>query len=370
MARRSPWPVGATKASAARRDGRSREAQRAAAPAEVAYYRAVSRWSSHRLAEAEEIVEAALPAARDVHRARLLQLLGWIDVRSGELRRCGAAIQRRPRRAQPREAARRARSRTLLINALGIIAAETIDLRLGRLVRREYESEHLVRTTRASSASTCSNTSHGCRCSRVRSAARGTSASARLSLTVDTSYHASALTSAANIAGIGRRPVLRGALLRARRIAACCAATSSRSTSTAASRCSRSSRPLRQPTSTPPAKCSRSTSARARARPNGTRSRATGASKGSSSSPLAASYRIIEGRTQAGSRRAGEGARPLDAFDLPPARRGNGERVALGDRRSPLCADRARRVAEPLRTPGLRSAPRTRHRRGQPAGGT
>ena len=49
--------------------------------AEIAYYRALSRWSTHRLAEAEEIVDAALPAATDVARSRLLQLLGSIDIR-------------------------------------------------------------------------------------------------------------------------------------------------------------------------------------------------------------------------------------------------------------------------------------------------
>ena len=168
--------------------------------AEVAYYRAVSRWSSHRLAEAEEIVESALPAARDVHRARLLQLLGWIDVRSenysAAARQFSAALDELNRAKQPD-----VQGRARLLNALGIIAAETIDLRLGRLVRREYENHSWSEDTRIERF-------HVLQTLAWLSLLEGQVGRAwderqrALSLTVDTAYHASALTSAGNIAGI------------------------------------------------------------------------------------------------------------------------------------------------------------------------
>ncbi len=167
--------------------------------AEVAYYRAVSRWSSHRLAEAEEIVEAALPASKDVHRARLLQLLGWIDVRGenygGAARQFTAALDELNRAKQP-DVLGRAR----LLNALGIIAAETVDLRLGRLVRREFETNTWSDDTRIERF-------HVLEYLAWLSLLEGQVGRAwderqrALSLTVDTAYHASALTSAANIAG-------------------------------------------------------------------------------------------------------------------------------------------------------------------------
>ena len=168
--------------------------------AEVAYYRAVSRWSSQRLAEAEEIVEAALPAAKDVHRARLLQLLGWIDVRSenysGAARQFTAALEELNRAKQPD-----AQGRARLLNALGIIAAETIDLRLGRLVRREYDANPWSEDTRIERF-------HVLEYLAWLSLLEGQVERAwderqrALSLTVDTSYHASALTSAGNIAAV------------------------------------------------------------------------------------------------------------------------------------------------------------------------
>lgn len=170
--------------------------------AEVAYYRAVSRWSSHRLAEAEEIVEAALPASKDVHRARLLQLLGWIDVRSenysGAARQFTAALDELSRAKQPDVLAR-----SRLLHALSIIAAETVDLRLGRLVRREYEMNTWSEDTRIERF-------HVLEYLAWLSLLEGQVGRAwderqgALSLTVDTSYHASALTSAANIAGVVR----------------------------------------------------------------------------------------------------------------------------------------------------------------------
>ena len=167
--------------------------------AEVAYYRALSRWSSHRLAEAEEIVEAALPASKDVHRARLLQLLGWIDVRSenysGAARQFTAALDELNRAKHP-DVLGRAR----LLNAIGIIAAETIDLRLGRLVRREYDTNTWSDDTRLYRYHTLQSLAwlsllEG-QVGRAWDERQGA-----LSLTIDTAYHASALTSAGNIAG-------------------------------------------------------------------------------------------------------------------------------------------------------------------------
>ena len=167
--------------------------------AEIAYYRALSRWLSHRLPEAEEIVEAALPAARDVHRARLLQLLGWIDVRSenysGAARQFSAALEELNRAKQPD-----VQGRARLLQALSIIAAETVDLRLGRVVRREYEANAWSNGTRIERF-------HVLESLAWLSLLEGQVARAwderqrALSLTVDTAYHASALTSAGNIAG-------------------------------------------------------------------------------------------------------------------------------------------------------------------------
>ncbi len=107
--------------------------------AEVAYYRALSRWSARQLPEAEAIIEAALPAATGVIRSRLLQLLGWIDVRRENY---AAAAPSFTAALEALDAADGAdvKGRARILNALGIIAAETIDLRLGRLVRRQYHA--------------------------------------------------------------------------------------------------------------------------------------------------------------------------------------------------------------------------------------
>lgn len=168
--------------------------------AEVAYYRALSRWSSHRLPEAEEIVEAALPAAKDVQRSRLLQLLGWIDVRRenyGAAAHEFTAALEELNRAKHRDVKGRAR----ILNALGLIASETIDLRLGRLVRREYETSTWSDDTRIERFFVLE-------CLAWMSLLEGDVARAwderqfALTLTVDTTHHAIALTSAAHVAGI------------------------------------------------------------------------------------------------------------------------------------------------------------------------
>ena len=167
---------------------------------EVAYYRALSRWSSHRLDEAEAIVEAALPSASAVIRSRLLQLLGWIDVRRENY---GAAIHAftaaLDELKQAKDADVKGRARTL--SALGIIAAETIDLRLGRLVRREYEASIWSDDTQIERFEVLQYLAW-------LSLLEGDVARAwderqlALTLTLDTSHHAHALIGAAHAAGI------------------------------------------------------------------------------------------------------------------------------------------------------------------------
>ena len=185
---------------------------------EVAYYRALSRWSSHRLAEAETVVESALPAARDVVRSRLLQLLGWIDVRRENY---GAAAHEFTAALEELNKAAHAdvKGRARILNALGIIAAETIDLRLGRLVRREYETSTWSDDTRIERF-------HVLEYLSWLSLLEGDVAKAwderqlALTLTVDTSHHAMALIGAAHVAAIvgdrfseGRYLELAGSLL-------------------------------------------------------------------------------------------------------------------------------------------------------------
>ena len=106
---------------------------------EIGYYRALSRWSSHRLDDAETIIESVLPRAVDAVRGRLLHLLGWIDIRRENY---AAAAQQFVSALETLDEARHTdlRTRSSILHALAIIAAETIDLRLGRLVRRQYEA--------------------------------------------------------------------------------------------------------------------------------------------------------------------------------------------------------------------------------------
>ncbi len=101
---------------------------------EIAYYRALSRWNAYATEEAEAIVEEALPAASDVVRARLLHMLGWIDVRRENY---AAAARAFVDALEALDAARGddAGVRASTLHGLAIIAAETIDVRLGRTVR-------------------------------------------------------------------------------------------------------------------------------------------------------------------------------------------------------------------------------------------
>ncbi len=166
--------------------------------AEVGYYRALSRWSSHRLPEAEEIIETALPVATDIVRSRLLQLLGWIDVRRENY---GAAAHEFTAALDELNKAKHTdvKGRARILTALGIIAAETIDLRLGRLVRREYALCKWSDDTRIERF-------HVVEYLSWLSLLEGEVGRAwderqlALTLTVDTTYHAIALISAAHIA--------------------------------------------------------------------------------------------------------------------------------------------------------------------------
>jgi DNA-binding CsgD family transcriptional regulator len=168
--------------------------------ADVAYYRALSRLSAQRLGDAEEIVEAALPQAAGVARARLLQVLGQIDVRrenyAAAAHEFTAALGELDK---SKSADVKARARVL--NALGFIAAETIDLRLGRLVRREYEPIEWSDDTRVERV-------HVLDYLAWLSLLEGDVARAwderqlALTLAADTDYHAPALVGAAQLAGI------------------------------------------------------------------------------------------------------------------------------------------------------------------------
>lgn len=168
--------------------------------AEIAYYRALSRWASHRLTEAEQIIESALPHALDSVRSRLLQLLGWIDVRrenyGAAAHEFTAALEELDRAAQPD-----VKARATTLHALGLIASETIDLRLGRMVRRAYATNRWSDDTRIERFQVLEHLAW-------LSLLEGNAARAwderqfALTLSADSGYHAIALIHAAEIAEI------------------------------------------------------------------------------------------------------------------------------------------------------------------------
>ncbi len=185
---------------------------------EVAYYRALRRWSTHRVTDAEEIVEAALPAASGVVRSRLLQLLGWIDVRREAYAAAAldftAALDELDKAPETD-----AKGRAAILHALAFIAAEMVDLRLGRVVRREYETNRWTDDTRIERFQVLEHLSWlSLLAGDVERA--WDERQLALTLTVDTSYHAIALIHAAKIAGMvgdrfseSRYVTLAGALL-------------------------------------------------------------------------------------------------------------------------------------------------------------
>lgn len=168
--------------------------------AEVAYYRALSRWSSHRLGDAEQIIETALPESSGSVRSRLLQLLGWIDVRrenyGAAAHEFTAALEELDRAAQPD-----VKARATTLHALGLIASETVDLRLGRMVRRAYESNRWSDDTRIERFQVLE---HLAWLSLLEGNAPRAWDERQLALTlsVDSGYHAIALIHAAEIAEI------------------------------------------------------------------------------------------------------------------------------------------------------------------------
>jgi len=167
---------------------------------EIGYYSALSRWSSNRLDDAEAIVESALPRAAGAARSRLLQLLGWIDIRRENYavaaHQFTAALETLDKANRPD-----LKGRTRILQALGIISAETIDLRLGRLARKEYERVAWTEDTRIERFYVLENLTW-------LSLLEGDIGRAwderqfALTLTVNSGHHASALISAARIAGI------------------------------------------------------------------------------------------------------------------------------------------------------------------------
>lgn len=167
---------------------------------EVGYYRALSRWSSRRLDEAESIIESSLPRATDAVRARLLQLLGWIDVRRENY---AAAAHQFTAALEALEKSRQSdlQLRARLLHALGIIAAETIDLRLGRFVRRHYETSAWTEDTRIERFYVLEYLTWLSLLEGETNRAWDERQLA-LSLTVNSGHHASALISAARIATI------------------------------------------------------------------------------------------------------------------------------------------------------------------------
>ena len=167
---------------------------------EVGYYRALSRWCTYRLGEAESIVAAALPHAAGYARSRLLQLGGWIDIRRERYAAAGRAFTA-ALEVLDESSVTDVKGRARILNSLGCIAAETIDLRLGRLTRRAYERTAWSNDTRLE------------RCQILEylawlSLLEGNIERAwderqlALNLTVDTSFHAIALIGTAHLAGI------------------------------------------------------------------------------------------------------------------------------------------------------------------------
>jgi len=185
---------------------------------EIAYYRALRRWGTYRVMEAEEIVEAALPAATGVVRSRLLQLLGWIDVRREAYASAAhdftAALDELDKTRETD-----AKGRAAILHALAFIAAELVDIRLGRVVRREYETNRWTDDTRIERFQVLEHLSWlSLLAGDVERA--WDERQLALTLTVDTSYHAIALIHAAKIAGMvgdrfseSRYITLAGALL-------------------------------------------------------------------------------------------------------------------------------------------------------------
>jgi DNA-binding CsgD family transcriptional regulator/tetratricopeptide (TPR) repeat protein len=114
-----------------------RESLHASIGAEIAYYRGRTRWAAREYDEAERIIEAALPQASDIIRARLYCMLGFVEfnreAHASATRQFSAALEvlRTSSHAD-------AQTKTASLLALAAIAGETIDLNLMRFVEQVY----------------------------------------------------------------------------------------------------------------------------------------------------------------------------------------------------------------------------------------
>lgn len=110
----------------------------ACAPTDVTnalYLLAADAWEDRDLPRAERLVARNLETLDD---PESIALLGWIDVGRERYRRAGKRFLDALTRLRPSgDVDLRLRGR--LIHAVAVVASETIDLRLGRRIRREYE---------------------------------------------------------------------------------------------------------------------------------------------------------------------------------------------------------------------------------------
>jgi tetratricopeptide (TPR) repeat protein len=139
----------ALRALAAKRLGKTVEATRwfgqvetsisGSAPADAAYAAyllAADAWGDRDLARARALIGRNLRSVRD---PESLALLGWIEVREERYRSAGTRfLTALARLRSGTEIDLRLQGR--LVHALGIVASETVDLRLGHRARREYEA--------------------------------------------------------------------------------------------------------------------------------------------------------------------------------------------------------------------------------------
>ncbi|HEY4440417.1 MAG TPA: LuxR C-terminal-related transcriptional regulator [Candidatus Elarobacter sp.] len=168
--------------------------------AEIAYYRALSRWAAHDLGAAEALIDAAQPPPAGVVRSRLEQLRGWIEVRRERYR--DAAVRfRGALAALDASDERDAKGRATILHGLSFIAAETVDPDLGELVRSAYAANPWSDDTRIERFQVLEHLSWlsllGGDVERAWDERQ-----LALTITVDTSYHAIALIHAAKIAGM------------------------------------------------------------------------------------------------------------------------------------------------------------------------
>lgn len=103
--------------------------------AELAYYRGRTRWAAREYDEAERIIEAGLPQATDMIRARLYCMLGFVEfsreAHASATRQFSAALE-----VLRTSAHADVQTKTASLLTLAAIAGETIDLSLIRFVEQ------------------------------------------------------------------------------------------------------------------------------------------------------------------------------------------------------------------------------------------